>query len=435
MFVRACASSFFTVIGIVAISLFHAASASAAPLELTHSTSEADGETVITVPGSEGSDWQFQWFIDGVAQTSTPVSHTGQLVIYLDKVSPGRTFKVDVYKNAVATSSEPLNLGNTTDTSSAGGSSGSDLGKGDEPSPSGSDSSPAPQDDTTSDPEEPVTGAPISSGSALINLSTRAYITPGDTLIAGLIIAGTEPKPVLIRAIGPTLKNYGVSDALENPTLTLYKGSDILKQNDDWGSSGSSAVSQASQVVQCFPLANGGRDAALYVVLPPGAYTAHLNSGGAGSGTALMEFYDVNPSAAATSRLSNISTLGTVGSGDHVMIVGFIVEGDRPKTILVRALGPALASYGVTGFMADPKITVFSGDSAIASNDNWTEPSTGENAVAAVTAQINAVPLPSAGLDSALCLTLAPGAYTAVVTAGATGKSDGRALVEVYEVP
>lgn len=126
--------------------------------------------------------------------------------------------------------------------------------------------------------------------------------------------------------------------------------------------------------------------------------------------------------------LRNVSTRGQVGTGDDVLIAGFAVAGNTPKQVLVRAVGPSLAPYGVPGTLADPQLEIDQGGTPIASNDNWG----GDPALAAAMAKAGAFPLASSSTDSAILTTLAPGTYTATVRGA--GSSSGVALVEVYDM-
>jgi hypothetical protein len=158
--------------------------------------------------------------------------------------------------------------------------------------------------------------------------------------------------------------------------------------------------------------------------LAPGAYTVIVTGKDATPGIALVELYDITP--LSNSKLGNTSTRGFVGTGDNVLISGFIIGDVDSATVVVRALGPSLASYGVSGVLSDPTLTIYdSSGSLIASNDNWeTDPN-------AIYVQKNGHTPPNA-LESALVLHLPAGAYTAVVR-GANGAT-GNALVEVYHL-
>ena len=270
----------------------------------------------------------------------------------------------------------------------------------------------------------------------LINLSSRLRIgAGGNVLIAGFVIGGTEAKQVLIRGIGPALAGLGVQGTLANPQLRLYRGSEVIAQNDDWSTGADSAASAAAFLrLGAFALAPGSKDAALLETLAPGAYTAHVVADAAG-GVALAEIYDAsgNPNA-DYQRLINLSTRGDVGTGENILIGGFIVTGNAPKKVLVRAIGPSLTAFGVAGALADPRLRVFNGAALIAENDNWSIVPADTAATAQAARDTGAFALANGSKDAALILTLAPGAYTAQVS-GADGASTGVALIEVYEVP
>ena len=254
-------------------------------------------------------------------------------------------------------------------------------------------------------------------------------------LIAGFVIGGTEAKQVLIRGIGPALASLGVQGTLANPQLRLYRGSEVIAQNDDWSAGADSAtLAGAFLRLGAFALAPGSKDAALLVTLAPGAYTAHILTDGA-AGVALAEIYDAsgNPNS-EYHRLVNLSTRGDVGTGENILIGGFIVTGNAPKKVLVRAIGPSLTAFGVAGALADPRLGIFNGATRIAENDNWSAASAEAAATAQAARDTGAFALANGSKDAALILTLAPGAYTAQVS-GADGASTGVALIEVYEVP
>ena len=262
---------------------------------------------------------------------------------------------------------------------------------------------------------------PPSVANRLINLSTRSLVgTGGDIQIAGFVIQGTAAKRVVIRANGPVLTQFGVSGALADPMLEVYSGQTVLFQNDDWNSSLASDFAG----VGAFPWTAGSKDAALSVSLQPGMYTVQVSGKNGGTGVALIEVYDADGGAAA-SKLINLSTRALVGTGGDIQIGGFVVQGDSPKKVVIRASGPALGSYGVAGTLADPVLTLYSGQTVAFQNDDW-------NAALAVDfAAVGAFAWTVGSKDAALVVTLQPGMYTAQVSGknGATGV----ALIEVYE--
>jgi hypothetical protein len=281
----------------------------------------------------------------------------------------------------------------------------------------------------------------ILSTDRLINLSSRARVGPSAdrTLITGFVIGGAQSKPVLLRAVGPTLGGFGVPSSLSNPKLQVYDASGrLVLENDDWAGT---ATAAAFTQTGAFNLPIGTRDAALVAILRPGAYTVHVTSSGE-TGTALAEIYDAsaNPSS-DDQRLVNISSRGMVESGDGALIGGFVVTGNRPKRMLIRGIGPTLATLGVTGALIDPKLTVYSAQTKIAENDNWGAPLVMDvnqvvataDEIAATAHAAGAFELASGTRDAAIVITLAPGAYTAEV--GSVSGSAGIGLVEIYEIP
>jgi hypothetical protein len=263
----------------------------------------------------------------------------------------------------------------------------------------------------------------------LINLSSRAKVGTGESvLITGFVIGGTDSKKVLIRAAGPALSAFGLASTLPNPAIKIYQGSNLIAQNDDWNKDDAAEISRLG----AFAFAAGSKDAALLTTLAPGAYTAQITDpSGTGTGVALAEIYDasINPNA-DFQRLVNISSRGRVTPDDGVLIGGFVVTGNSPKTLLIRGIGPALTNFGVAGALADPALTIYQDSKAISTNEGWA------NSAAITTAaiQTGAFMLPTGSKDAAVVITLNPGAYTAQIKS-AKNASSGVALIEIYEVP
>ena len=262
------------------------------------------------------------------------------------------------------------------------------------------------------------------------NISTRGDVETGDNvLIGGFIISGSESKNVLVRAIGPSLTNFGVAGALANPTLELHHpdamGNDqILATNDNW----MEASNKQAIIDSTLAPANDLESAILMDNLDPGSYTAIVRGANNTTGIGLVEAYDLQ--AASASTLGNISTRGLVGTNDKVMIGGIIVVGGGSQEVLVRAIGPSLTGFGVAGALADPVIELHDPQGAlIETNDNWKFKSDGSSQQA----EIEATGLPPTNdAESAILATLNPGAYTAILT----GKNNttGVALVEAYQL-
>jgi hypothetical protein len=181
-------------------------------------------------------------------------------------------------------------------------------------------------------------------------------------------------------------------------------------------------LSNAFASVGGFPLSSGSLDAALLRSID-GGHTAQV-SGPAG-GSVLVEAYDAG--SGLTPRLTNISARNRAGTGGDILIAGFTIAGDGPKNLLIRAVGPTLGGFGVGGFLADPKVEVYTGSNKIAENDTWNA------GLAGVFTSVGAFPLNAGSKDAALTLTLQPGGYTVQVSGADAGT--GEALIEIYELP
>jgi hypothetical protein len=261
----------------------------------------------------------------------------------------------------------------------------------------------------------------------LVNVSIRAMAGTGaNTLIAGFVLSGNGAKPILLRGIGPTLADYQVPNPLVDPSVVLYNSSGAsLGQNDNWG--GSTTLSTTFASLGAFSLAASSKDAALLTPLTAGGYTMHVTTSNSTSGAALAEVYDADTSSTGL-HLVNIAGRGAVDASSN-LIAGFVVNGTGSMNVLVRAVGPTLTDYGVTGVLSNPNVTIYNSSGvSLASNDDWG----GSTALSSTFTQVGAFNLPASSQDAAILLTLTPGPYTAVVSGinGATGV----ALVEVYAV-
>jgi sugar lactone lactonase YvrE len=259
--------------------------------------------------------------------------------------------------------------------------------------------------------------------SQLLNISTRARVQPGDNaLIGGMIVTGSVPKRVLLRAIGPSLAQSGVSTYLADPILDLYDSAGtLLATNDNWRDAANASDIQATGIAP-----QNDSEAAILTTLQPGqGYTAVVRGKNDDNGIAVVESYDLNGQADAL--LANISTRGLVGTGDNVMIAGFILGGGPGVgTVLVRGLGPSLGDSGVVNTLSDPTLEMHDANGVVvAANDNWKDSDQ---------ANIEATGIPpNNNLESAILGSFAPGPYTAIVAG--VGSATGVALVEVYNLP
>jgi uncharacterized delta-60 repeat protein len=262
----------------------------------------------------------------------------------------------------------------------------------------------------------------VGPSSHLANVATRGFVSrENNVLISGFVLRGPMNPRVRIRAVGPGLAAFGVNGTLVDPKLELYDSAGRkLAENDDWD-----ADVLGDSAVPMFALSRGSKDAVLDQILTPGNYTVHLSGKGA-EGVALIEVYQLSDTS---TRLINISSRVFVGTGAQVAIPGIVVQGTAPKRMLIRAVGPGLAQFGVTGTLADPRLEIVdqATGAALAQSDDW------DSALASAQAGVGAFPLTAGSKDAALVVTLAPGNYTAVVTGANNGS--GIAIVEAYELP
>jgi hypothetical protein len=265
------------------------------------------------------------------------------------------------------------------------------------------------------------TPAPGSSPSHLANISTRIKVGLGDNvLIGGFIINGTQSKKVILRAIGPSLAASGVANALADPVLELHDSGGVIGFNDDWQSG-----SQAGEIAASGLAPSDPRESAIIMTLSPGNYTAVVSGSRNGQGVGLVDAYELDANG---TRLVNISTRGRVGLSDEAMIGGFIVQGGNAKRVIVRALGPSLATgtNPVAGALANPVLELRDGSGVlVALNDNWINSPQYAEIVAST------VPPPNP-MESAIIATCGPGNYTAIVRG--VNNTSGVGLVEVYDL-
>jgi hypothetical protein len=251
-----------------------------------------------------------------------------------------------------------------------------------------------------------------------LNMSTRLRVDTGENvMIAGFIVRGTTADEVAVRGLGPSLAAAGVDDALADPVLELRDASGaLLRFNNSW------KYSQQMQIVEAGLSPSADKEAALISTVAPGSYTAVLRGRRMTTGVGLAEIYDIGD--APGTDLVNMSTRGLVGTGDDVMIAGFILgNGSGTAKVLLRGIGPSLAQSGVASPLRDPTLTLRDSEGAvIAFNDDWYETQR---------AEIQAVGIPPTDEhESAIVATLPPGSYTAVL-AGSDGGT-GVGLAEVY---
>ncbi len=265
--------------------------------------------------------------------------------------------------------------------------------------------------------------------SRVVNLAIRSNLAAGGSLIVGFVVAGNG-KPLLVRAVGPGLGQFGLGGVLADPRVNLFAGSAAIANNDNWGSAANAAqVAVTAGQVGAFGLPAGSLDAVLLTSLDGGGYSAQVLGPGNAGGIVLVELYDAASATAA--RLVNVSARTAVGTGENALLAGFTVTGNAKRTVLIRAIGPTLAVFGATGVLADPRLELVAQgvSTPFVTNDDWG----GGATLAAAFGSVGAFPLAANAKDAALLVTLDPGSYS--VQVAGVGGTTGEALVEIYEVP
>jgi hypothetical protein len=275
---------------------------------------------------------------------------------------------------------------------------------------------PDPSPTPAATPTPTPTPDPSPTPKGLVNVSVRANVQSDDkVLIGGFIISGNASKPIVLRAIGPSLTTAGVNGALSDPMLQLFDSSGtLIAWNDNWMS--------AQEPLEPSLVPGDARESAISATLPPGAYTAVLQSADGDSGVALFELYDLDSS---NSGLANISSRGSVAAGDDVMIGGFIIGGVESTRILIRGLGPSLSTSAITNPLPDPIAELYDvNGSLIFANDNWRTDQEQQILDTSIP--------PSDDRESAIVATLYPGSYTVIIRGA--NNSSGIGLLEVYNL-
>lgn len=239
-------------------------------------------------------------------------------------------------------------------------------------------------------------------------------------LISGFIIQAPNgaTKRTLVRAIGPSLTEKKVANAMANPHLELFNSAgNSIFPNDNWKDSQRANI-EATQLAPEEDL-----ESAILATLGAGSYTAHMSSADGGTGIGLAEVYDVNKESEA--RIVNISTRGRVGAGENVLIGGFIIEGNDTADVLVRAIGPSLAEQGVADELRNPTLELFDSNGNSTFNDDWQTDQKQD-------IEATGIP-PRDPREAAIRARLSAGNYTIIVSGA--GETEGVGLVEFYALP
>jgi hypothetical protein len=238
--------------------------------------------------------------------------------------------------------------------------------------------------------------------------------------IGGFIIQGdpSQTKRVIIRGLGPSLAVDGVPipGRIDDPALELHGVTGAtISSNDDW------RTAQAAEILSTGLAPPDDKEAALISTLPPGNYTAVLHGANGIAGVGLIEVYDLDP--VGNARLLNLSARGFVGTDDGVLIGG-VINGSVSKRLLLRALGPELTAYGVSGELQNPALELHdTNGTLVEENDNWIDaPNSSEIAATGLA--------PADVRESAILIASGVGTYTAIVRG--VGDTTGIALFEAY---
>ena len=247
-------------------------------------------------------------------------------------------------------------------------------------------------------------------------------VQPGDNVgIGGFIITGTAPKHVLLRAIGPSLTQFGVPNTLADTVLELHGPTGFATiTNDNWRDT------QEAEILATGMAPTNNLESAIDATLNPGLYTGVVRGKNSATGVALVEVYDLNQTSG--SRLANMSTRAFVLTGDNIVIAGFVLGGNTGSDrIVVRGLGPSMSAFGIPNPVADPTLELRDNNGALLiANDDWQDDPD-------QAAEIKAVGLaPDQPKEAALIGTLAPGLYTALLAG--RNNTTGLGLVEVYDL-
>lgn len=259
------------------------------------------------------------------------------------------------------------------------------------------------------------------------NVSTRLPVGIGENvLIEGFIVQGPSgsTKKIIVRAIGPSLIPFGITDALANPTLEIHDANNAtIATNNDWKTTQLGGIITADQ----FGEINGsgvapGKDleSAIVANLAPGSYTAVVGGLDGAVGTAVVDAYDISPASPA--RLANVATRGLIQPDPKLMIAGVIIQ-NGPVKAVIRAIGPSLTGFGIANALPDTTLQLRDQNGTIVrENDDWQTDQKQELESTGLQ--------PTNALEAALVATIPPGQYTAQVRG--KNQASGIGVVQVY---
>jgi hypothetical protein len=275
---------------------------------------------------------------------------------------------------------------------------------------------------------------PIEVNAALRNISTRSFVQTGENvMIGGFIVTGTDPRQILLRGLGPSVKVNGqtVAGAMADPVIELHDDNGVIATNDNWKVDDATGQSQQAAIENTGAAPGDDRESALVRTLSPGNYTVILRGKNNTTGIGLIEAYDLDPFA--NSKLGNISTRSFVQTGDNVMIAGFVAgpANAADTGIVIRGIGPSLSSHGVANPLADPTLELHDANgTTLRTNDNWKiDDASGQSQQSDIEGTGLA---PSDDHEAAILTDVSPGVYTAILAGKNNGTGVG--LVEIYNV-
>jgi len=198
----------------------------------------------------------------------------------------------------------------------------------------------------------------IDGTSRLMNISTRAQVGAGASMmISGLIVGPGSTRHILLRALGPTLKNFSINDALADPKITVFDGSGkVIASNDNWGDTDPAGISAATTAAGATGFPTGSKDAALVLDLPPGGYTAQVSSVDGTTGVALIEAYDI--------------TSDTSTPGNPVTVPDVVSAAATTPTTAIGNIKPAAITFTRSGDLSAALTVNYStGGTAVSGTD------------------------------------------------------------------
>ena len=276
-------------------------------------------------------------------------------------------------------------------------------------------------------PTPTPTPTPSGTPGLVANVATRLPVgTSDNVLIEGFIAVGPggSTKKILVRALGPFLTQFGVTDALANPTLEIRdSGNALIATNNDWRNTQVGGIitgDQATEIEGSGLAPTNDLESAIIADLAPGSYTAVARGVNNTVGTGIVDAYDM--SAASPARLANIATRGLIQPGDQLMIAGFIIQQGDVRAV-IRAIGPSLIAFGINNALPDTTLQLRDVNGAIVrENDDWQSHQKQELEDTGLQ--------PGDSREAAIVATIPPGQYTAQVR----GKPEttGIGVVEVY---